>query len=144
MLQRCKSSLSRKVVASCKTALWCAGFNINLTPGFSPARLAFMLGYGGILAVANLRSPLFCDYIRPLWFTSDAKHCNICCFPCLWHTVVQLRLKCSICYTPSTFIAHAVRKRRLLSKVSDTTHATMQSDDDSSKFDQHLPLNMHL
>ncbi|KAL3130653.1 hypothetical protein ABBQ38_008044 [Trebouxia sp. C0009 RCD-2024] len=31
------------------------GFNINLTPGFSPARLAFMLGYGGILAVANLR-----------------------------------------------------------------------------------------
>lgn len=31
------------------------GFNINLTPGFSPTRLAFMLGYGGVLAVANLR-----------------------------------------------------------------------------------------
>lgn len=31
------------------------GFNINLTPGFSPTRLAFMLAYGGVLAVANLR-----------------------------------------------------------------------------------------
>lgn len=39
--------------------LCCAGFNINLTPGFSPTRLAFMLGYGGILAVANLRFVVF-------------------------------------------------------------------------------------
>ena len=30
------------------------GFNINLSPGFSPSRLCWMLGYG-IYAVPNLR-----------------------------------------------------------------------------------------
>ena len=46
--------------------MWCAGFNINLTPGFSPARLAFMLGYGGILAVANLRSSPLSTFVSAL------------------------------------------------------------------------------
>ena len=31
------------------------GFNISLEPGFSPSRLCWMLAYGGIYAVANLR-----------------------------------------------------------------------------------------
>ncbi|KAG2433756.1 hypothetical protein HXX76_008118 [Chlamydomonas incerta] len=31
------------------------GFNIALTPGFSASRLAFMRGYGGVFAQANLR-----------------------------------------------------------------------------------------
>ena len=32
-----------------------AGFNISLEPGFSAARLSFILAYNGIYAVANLR-----------------------------------------------------------------------------------------
>lgn len=31
------------------------GFNISLEPGFSVARLCFILAYGGVVAVANLR-----------------------------------------------------------------------------------------
>ncbi|KAF8058088.1 Prep [Scenedesmus sp. PABB004] len=31
------------------------GFNISLEPGFSPSRLAWMAGYGGVFAQANLR-----------------------------------------------------------------------------------------
>ena len=31
------------------------GFNISLTPSFSVSRLAFLLAYGGVVAVANLR-----------------------------------------------------------------------------------------
>lgn len=46
------------VMAHKPCGVWGVGFNINLTPGFSPTRLAFMLGYGGVLAVANLRFPL--------------------------------------------------------------------------------------
>jgi len=45
---------------------WNAGFNINLTPGFSPTRLAFMLGYGGVLAVANLRWPVTTLLMQPV------------------------------------------------------------------------------
>ncbi len=32
-----------------------AGFNISLEPGFSVSRLCWMLAYGGVYAVANLR-----------------------------------------------------------------------------------------
>ena len=32
-----------------------AGFNISLEPGFSVTRLCWMLAYGGVYAVANLR-----------------------------------------------------------------------------------------
>ena len=47
----------------CSTVSWmfakarrfCPGFNISLEPGFSPSRLCWMLAYGGIYAVANLR-----------------------------------------------------------------------------------------
>ena len=31
------------------------GFNISLTPSFSPARLAYVLGFGGVMAIANCR-----------------------------------------------------------------------------------------
>lgn len=31
------------------------GFNISLTPSFSASRLAWMLAYGGVAVVANLR-----------------------------------------------------------------------------------------
>jgi prolyl oligopeptidase len=31
------------------------GFNISLEPGFSVSRLAFIKGYNGVYAVANLR-----------------------------------------------------------------------------------------
>ena len=38
------------------TAVMCAaGFNISLTPSFAASRLAFMLGYNAVFAVANLR-----------------------------------------------------------------------------------------
>lgn len=38
------------------TAVTCAaGFNISLTPSFAASRLAFMLGYNAVFAVANLR-----------------------------------------------------------------------------------------
>jgi prolyl oligopeptidase PreP (S9A serine peptidase family) len=48
------------VTAIPKTSLWprarCyTGFNISLEPGFSVARLCFILAYGGVVAVANLR-----------------------------------------------------------------------------------------
>ncbi len=33
----------------------CAGFNISLEPGFSVARLCYILAYNGVYAVANLR-----------------------------------------------------------------------------------------
>jgi prolyl oligopeptidase PreP (S9A serine peptidase family) len=38
-------------------ALLCVagGFNISLEPTFSPSRLAWMLGYNGVYAQANLR-----------------------------------------------------------------------------------------
>lgn len=36
-------------------ALFGAGFNISLEPGFSVSRLCWMLAYGGVYAVANLR-----------------------------------------------------------------------------------------
>lgn len=38
-----------------------AGFNISLTPSFSASRLAFMLGYNAVFAVANLR----CHFTAP-------------------------------------------------------------------------------
>jgi prolyl oligopeptidase PreP (S9A serine peptidase family) len=38
-----------------------AGFNISLEPGFSVTRLCWMLAYGGIYAVANLRFHYFTD-----------------------------------------------------------------------------------
>ena len=31
------------------------GFNISLTPSFSPSRLAYVLGFGGVMAIANCR-----------------------------------------------------------------------------------------
>ena len=41
----------------CTDSQLLAGFNISLEPGFSPSRLCWMLAYGGIYAVANLRYP---------------------------------------------------------------------------------------
>lgn len=34
---------------------WAGGFNISLEPGFSASRLAWLAGYNGVYAQANLR-----------------------------------------------------------------------------------------
>ena len=41
------------------------GFNVSLEPGFSVSRLCWMLAYGGVYAVANLRCVVVCC----CWFT---------------------------------------------------------------------------
>ncbi len=46
-----------------------AGFNISLEPGFSVIRLAWLLAYGGVYAVANLRCACW-SCIVPVWFVS--------------------------------------------------------------------------
>ena len=44
-----------------------AGFNISLEPGFSITRLCFILAYGGVYAVANLRYAM----LRPFFAYSN-------------------------------------------------------------------------
>ena len=39
-------------------SMLCTGFNISLEPAFSVQRLCFVLAYGGVAAVANLRYTL--------------------------------------------------------------------------------------
>lgn len=41
-----------------------SGFNISLEPGFSVARLCWMLAYNGVVAVANLRGGERCKHSR--------------------------------------------------------------------------------
>ena len=67
------------VLAELQDALPDAGFNISLEPGFSVSRLCWMLAYGGIYAVANLRCVWYSPWVS-LAFGFAAQQCaGVCC-----------------------------------------------------------------
>lgn len=58
-------ALGLQGIANVTGLVGAAGFNISLTPSFSASRLAFMLGYDAVFAVANLR------YFNPVLICSS-------------------------------------------------------------------------
>lgn len=128
-LKRCKTSLSSKSCSIMQASLVVCRLQHQPDSWLLPGQAGLHAGLWRHPGSCKPQVSSLCMYIHPLQLTTDAKHrqekllrLHMCCLSCLWDTLVQLRLRCSICYSPSTVIAD--KKGRLLSKVSKRQHAT--------------------